>query len=85
MNSAGVILQNPVSKVDRWVIKTEDIQIEDKIGSCSHFGGIFEAVDKRTNEKVTARSYDSTTPESLNTFLMEAEVLKQCSHSNIAR
>ena len=85
MNLAGVVLQKPVSKVDRWTMKSTDIEILNNIGSSSHFGEVCEALDKRTNTKVITRSYAGTIPKSLNAFLLEAEVLKQCSHFNLVR
>ena len=85
LNHAGVKLGKPVSKVDRWTLKSTDIEILNKIGSSSNFGEVCEALNKRTNTKVIVRSYTGKLPGSLNVFLLEAEVLKQCNHFNIAR
>ena len=85
VNYAGMILQNPISRIDRWTMKHKDIEILKKMGSCSHSGEMCEALDKRTNQKVTAKSYAGTKQESFNEFLSEAEVLKLCNHANVTR
>ena len=85
VNFAGVILQKPVSKVDKWTMKHTDIEVLNKFGSCSHFGEIGEALDKRSSQRVTFRSYAGTRPESINEFLLEAEMLKLCNHINVIR
>ena len=85
INSKGVVLRQPVSKVDKWTMKNTDIEILNKFGSCSHFGEIGEALDKRSNQRVTAKSYVGTNPQSLNEFLFETEMLKLCHHLNITR
>ena len=85
VNYAGMILRNPVSRIDRWTMKNEDIEILKKIASCSYSGEICEALDKRTNQKVTVKSYAGTIRESFNEFLSEAEVLKLCNHANVIR
>lgn len=67
-------------------MKHTDFEILKKMGtSYSYTGQIYEATDKRTNKRVITRSYDGTIPESLNAFLLDVEVLKQCDQSNIAR
>ena len=86
VDSSGTVLQNPVSNVDRWTVKCADFEKLKKIGtSYSHSGEVYEALDKCTNKRVIIRSYDGMNPESLNAFLLEAEVLKRCNQSNIAR
>ena len=86
LDSSGTVLWNPVSNVDRWTMKCTDFEMLKKIGtSYSHSGEIYEALDKRTNKRVITRSYDGMSPESLNAFLLEAEVLKRCNQSNIAK
>ena len=85
LDSAGTILQNAVSKVDRWTMKHTDLEILNKIGSCGYSGEISTALDKRTNQRVTIRSYEGMSPESLNTFLLDAEVLKRCNQFNVVR
>ena len=85
VNYAGIILRNPVSRIDKWTMKQTDIDILKKMGSCSHFGELCEALDKRTNQRVTAKSYAGTRQESFNEFLSEAEVLKLCNHTNVTR
>lgn len=86
LDSSGTVLRNPVSNVDKWTMKCTDLEMVKKIGtSYTYSGEIFEALHKRTNKRVMTRSYDGTIPESLNAFLLEAEVLKRCNQSNIAR
>ena len=85
LDSAGTILQTPVTKVDRWAMKNTDFEILHKIGSIGYLGGICEALDKRTNQRVTIRSYAGKNPESLNTFLLDVEVLKRCNQINVVR
>ena len=85
LSEAGEILKNPVSNRDKWVIKCADVIITRKIGSVTRFGEIFEGLDKRKNRKVMLTSYAGNTRESINAFLLEAEVLKQSVHDNVVR
>ena len=85
VNSERVILQNPVSRIDKWAMKHTDIEILKKMGSCNHSGEICEALDKRTKQKVMVKSYAGTRQESFNEFLLEAEMLKLCNHINVTR
>ena len=85
LGSVGAILQNPINKTDKWTMKYTGIEVLNKLGNCSHFGEICEALDKRTNQRVTVRSYTGLRPESLNAFLLDAEALKQCDHQNVVR
>ena len=86
LDSSGTVLWNHVSSDDRWTMKCADFETLKKIGpSYSYYGEVGEALDKRTNKRVITRSYDGMSPESLNAFLLEAEVLKRCNQSNIVR
>ena len=85
LSKARDILQNPVSRRDKWVIKGADIEITRKTRAGTMFGEIFEGLDKGTNQKVTIGSYAGNSRKSINAFLLEAEVLKKCNHSNIVR
>ena len=67
-------------------MKCADFELLKTIGtSYSYSGEVGEALDKRTKKRVITRSYDGMNPESLNAFLLEAEVLKRCNQSNIVR
>lgn len=88
LDSSGTVLRNYVSSDDRWMMKCTDFEAIKEVGAnnyYSHSGKIGEALDTRTNKRVITRSFDGTSPESLNAFLLEIEVLKRCNQSNIAR
>ena len=85
VSKAGEILRNPVTNRDKWAIKFTDVEIVRNTGSITKFGEIFEGLDKRTNRKVMLTSYAGNTRESINSFLLEAEVLKQNVHYNVVR
>jgi hypothetical protein len=86
VDSSGTVLRNYISNVDRWTMKCTDFETLKTIGgSYSHSGAVGEAMDKRTHKRVLTRSYDGMSPESLNAFLLEIEVLKRCNQSNIVR
>lgn len=81
----GETIQIPVSKFDRWVMKCTDVKILKATGNATMFGEIYEGLHKRTNEKVSIKSYAGNGRESINVFHLEAEVLKCCNHLNVVR
>ena len=86
VDSSGTVLRHYLSNVDRWTMKCTDFESLKIIGSSySHSGVVDEAMDKHTHKRVIARSYDGMSPESLNAFLLDIEVLKRCNQSNIVR
>ena len=86
VDSSGTVLRHYLSNVDGWTMKCTDFESLKTIGSSySHSGVVDEAMDKRTHKKVIARSYDGMSPESLNAFLLDIEVLKRCNQSNVVR
>ena len=85
LGNAGETLLTPVSKLDKWTMSYTDIEVQKKIGYSNHFGEIREALDKRTSAKVIIKSYAGDRPESINEFLLEAEVLKQCYNPNVVQ
>ena len=85
LSSVGETILTPVSKFDKWTMNYADIEVQKKIGNSSHFGEICEALDKRTGAKAIIKSYAGNRPESINEFLLEAEVLKQCNSPNVVR
>ena len=86
LDSSDRVVRNPVSNDDRWTMKCADFEMLKTIGtSYSYSGEVGEALDKRKKKRVITRSYDGMNPESLNVFLLEAEVLKRCNQSNIVR
>ena len=86
VDSSGTVLRNYLSNVDRCMMKCTDFELLKTIGSSySHSGVVGEAMDKRAHKRVITRSYDGMSPESLNAFLLDIEVLKRCNQSNIVR
>lgn len=87
VDSSGTLLRNPVSNVHEWTRKSTEFETLRKIGgSYNHSGEINEALDKRTSKRVMTCSYNGVSQDSLNTFLLEAEILNQCcNHMNITR
>lgn len=82
LSSTGDKLLQPVSKYDKWTVQYRDINVDESkaVGESGHFG---EALYKLTGEKVTVKTYAGDSPESINEFLLEVEVLKRCYNPNI--
>lgn len=71
-----------VSKKDKWMIKYAEIDIQRRIGT-STFGDV--CIGLYAKRRVSVKTYAGDRAKSINQFLLEAEVLKQYSHPNIAR
>lgn len=88
--SSGVVLSQTigdrllqyVGKKDKWMIKYTEIDIQRRIGT-SAFGDVCIAL--YAQRRVSVKTYTGDRAKSINQFLLEAEVLKQYSHPNVAR
>lgn len=83
--ASGAIISKPVSRVDKWAIKRDQIKLGRKLGRGA-FGEVCEATLLSTNEKVAVKTCRDTIPDiEKRKFLQEAEILKQYNHPNIVQ
>ena len=83
--SSGAVLLKPVSKIDKWAIRRDELRLGRKLGRGA-FGEVCEATLMTTNEKVAVKTCRETIPQSeKRKFLMEAEILKQYDHPNVVK
>ena len=80
--SVGDKLIKPLNKNDKWMIKYTEIEVQMRIGT-STFGDV--CIGTYAKRRVSIKTYTGDKPKSINQFLLEAEVLKEYSHPNIAR
>ena len=83
--SSGATLVKPISKIDKWAIRRDDLRLGRKLGRGA-FGEVCEATLMTTNEKVAVKTCRESIPQSeKRKFLMEAEILKQYDHPNVVK
>ena len=80
--AVGDRLLHHVSKYDKWSVKPSEIEVQLKIGTGT-FGDV--CVGVYAQRKVSIKTYAGDRTKSINQFHLEAEVLKEYSHPNVAR
>ena len=80
--TTGNKLLQHVGKKDKWMIKYTEVEVQRRIGT-STFGDVCIAV--YAQRRVSVKTYAGDRAKSINQFLLEAEVLKEYSHPNVAR
>ncbi|XP_003389646.2 PREDICTED: tyrosine-protein kinase Fes/Fps-like [Amphimedon queenslandica] len=82
--NSGAILGKFISRIDKWSIKRNELQMGRKLGRGA-FGEVCEAT-MSTGEKVAVKTCRDTIPAAeKRKFLQEADILKQYDHPNIVR
>ena len=81
---SGVVLVNPISKHDKWLIQHENVMMGTKIGN-GQFGDVHEAVLSSTGERVAVKRYHSNELKDIDDPLQEVDILKRCSHPNVVQ
>ena len=81
---SGVVLINPISKHDKWLIQHENVVMGTKIGN-GQFADVHEAVLSPTGECIAVKRYHSNELKDIDDPLQEVDILKRCIHPNIVR
>ena len=82
--ASGAILRSPVVKSNKSDLPHSDIQVNRHIGK-GEFGEVCEAILCTTGERVAIKTYRLSDLADMDSFVEEANILKQYKHPNIVR